>query len=134
VKKIVLLCTTAMLPSAVYAQSTGTIETEKSSIVITGNRAKDVGGIQTPNAPKAKAVLTQEIISRSGPGQTVLDTINVVPGVSFQNNDAYGNAGGTLTMRGFDSTRISYTLDGIQLNDSGNYNIYSNFSIDPELI
>jgi len=134
VKKIVLLCTTAMLPSAVYAQSTGTIETEKSSIVITGNRAKDVGGIQTPNAPKAKAVLTQEIISRSGPGQTVLDTINVVPGVSFQNNDAYGNGGGTLTMRGFDSTRISYTLDGIQLNDSGNYNIFSNFSIDPELI
>jgi len=64
----------------------------------------------------------------------VLDTVNIVPGVSFQNNDAYGNSGGTLTMRGFDSTRISYTLDGIQLNDSGNYNIYSNFSIDPELI
>ena len=36
------------------------------------------------------------MISRSGPGQTVLDTINIVPGVSFQNNDAYGNSGGTL--------------------------------------
>ena len=54
--------------------------------------------------------------------------------MSFQNNDAYGNAGGTLSVRGFDSTRVSYTLDGIQLNDSGNYSIYSNFSIDPELI
>ena len=74
------------------------------------------------------------MISRSGPGQTVLDTINVVPGVSFQNNDAYGNAGGTLSVRGFNSTRVSYTLDGVQLNDSGNYNIFSNFSIDPELI
>jgi iron complex outermembrane receptor protein len=122
------------MPTAAYAQSTGSIEFEKDTIVVTGTRARDVGGIQAPDASKAKSVVTQEMIARSGPGQTVLDTINVVPGVSFQNNDAYGNAGGTLTMRGFDSTRISYTLDGIQLNDSGNYNIYSNFSIDPELI
>ena len=122
-----------MFPTAAFAQSTGSVEFEK-TIVVTGTRVQEVGGIQTPDAPKAKAVLTQEIIARSGPGQTVLDTINVVPGVSFQNNDGYGNSGGTLTMRGFDATRISYTLDGIQLNDSGNYSIYSNFSIDPELI
>ena len=121
------------MPAAAYAQSTGTVDFEE-AIVVTGTRTRDVGGIESPDAAKAKAVISQEFISRNGPGQTVLDTINVVPGVSFQNNDAYGNAGGTLTMRGFDSTRISYTLDGIQLNDSGNYNIYSNFSIDPELI
>ena len=136
VKKFILLCTTAafVLPTSAYAQSTGTVDFEEEAIVVTGTRTRDVGGIQSPDAAKAKAVITQEFISRNGPGQTVLDTINVVPGVSFQNNDAYGNSGGTLTMRGFDSTRISYTLDGIQLNDSGNYNIYSNFSIDPELI
>jgi iron complex outermembrane receptor protein len=134
-KHLLLLCSTAcVFPTAAYAQSTGTVDFEKDTIVVTGQRTKDVGGIIAPDAPKAKSVVTQELISRSGPGQTVLDTINVVPGVSFQNNDAYGNSGGTLTIRGFDSTRISYTLDGIQLNDSGNYNIYSNFSIDPELI
>ena len=135
-KKFVLLCSTAVcvMPVAAHAQSTGSVDFENKAIIVTGTRTKDVGGIQTPDAAKSKAVVTQEMISRSGPGQTVLDTINIVPGVSFQNNDAYGNAGGTLTMRGFDSTRISYTLDGIQLNDSGNYNIYSNFSIDPELI
>jgi len=121
------------MPSVAYAQSTGTIEAEK-SIVITGTRARDVGGVQTPDTPKAKVVLTQELISRSNPGQTILDTINMVPGVSFQNNDAYGSSGGTLTIRGFDSTRISLTFDGIQLNDSGNYAIFSNQQIDPELI
>ena len=130
-----LLCSTAVVfPTAAFAQSTGSVDFEKETIVVTGTRTQDVGGIQTPDAPKAKAVVTQEMISRSGPGQTVLDTINILPGVSFQNNDAYGNSGGTLSVRGFDSTRVSYTLDGIQLNDSGNYNIYSNFSIDPELI
>lgn len=130
-----LLCSTAVVfPTAAFAQSTGSVDFEKETIVVTGTRTQDVGGIQAPDAPKAKAVVTQEMISRSGPGQTVLDTINIVPGVSFQNNDAYGNAGGTLSVRGFDSTRVSYTLDGVQLNDSGNYNIFSNFSIDPELI
>ena len=121
------------MPAAAFAQSTGTVEAEK-QIVITGTRARDVGGVQTPDTPKAKVVLTQEMISRSNPGQTILDTINQVPGVSFQNNDAYGSSGGTLTIRGFDSSRISLTFDGIQLNDSGNYAIFSNQQIDPELI
>jgi iron complex outermembrane recepter protein len=133
VKKIVLLCTTAILPSAVYAQSTGTIEAEK-SIVVTGQRARSVGGVETPDTSKAKVALDQQIISRSNAGQSILDTINLVPGVSFQNNDAYGSSGGTLTIRGFDSSRISLTFDGIPLNDSGNYAIFSNQQLDPELI
>lgn len=135
-KKLLLLCSaaTVVVPAMASAQSTGSIDFDQKAIIVTGKRVQAVGGVQTPDAPKAKAVITQELISRSNPGQTVLDTLNVVPGVSFQNNDAYGNAGGTLTVRGFDSTRVSYTLDGTQLNDSGNYNIYSNFSIDPELI
>ena len=74
------------------------------------------------------------MIARQNPGQTILDTINVVPGVSFQNNDAYGSSGGTLTIRGFDSSRISLTVRRHPLNDSGNYAIYSNSAIDPELI
>src|SRR5688572_12413057 len=74
------------------------------------------------------------MISRQNPGQTILDTINLVPGVSFQNNDAYGSGGGTLTIRGFASDRISLTFDGVPLNDSGNYAIYSGQQLDPELI
>ncbi|HVI04822.1 MAG TPA: Plug domain-containing protein, partial [Sphingomicrobium sp.] len=133
-KKFVLLCTTALLPSAAFAQSTGAVDFEKHAIIVTGTRTKSVGGVETPDTPKAKVVLDQKIISRSNPGQTILDTINMVPGVSFQNNDAYGSAGGTLVIRGFDSSRISLTFDGVPLNDSGNYAIYSNQQLDPELI
>ncbi|HEU5285698.1 MAG TPA: TonB-dependent receptor plug domain-containing protein, partial [Sphingomicrobium sp.] len=122
------------MPAAAHAQSTGSVDFEKDAIIVTGTRVRDVGGVQAPDAAKAKAVLTQEIIARQNPGQTILDTINLVPGVSFQNNDAYGSSGGNLTIRGFDSTRISLTFDGIQLNDSGNYAIYSNQQLDPELI
>jgi iron complex outermembrane receptor protein len=136
VKKLLLLCSTAavVMPTAAFAQSTGSVEFEKETIVVTGTRTRDVGGVVAPDTPKAKAVLTQEIIARQNPGQTILDTINLVPGVSFQNNDAYGGAGGTLTIRGFDSSRVSLTFDGIQLNDSGNYAIFSGQQVDPELI
>ncbi len=134
-KKIILLCTSAVIfPTAAFAQSTGSRDAEEQAIIITGTRTQTVGGVQTPDTPKAKAVLTQEMIARSNPGQTILDTINLVPGVSFQNNDAYGSSGGTLTIRGFDSSRVSLTFDGIPLNDSGNYAIYSNQQLDPELI
>ncbi len=132
-KKFVLFCTTAIMSSAGFAQSTGTVEAEK-NIIVTGTRTRSVGGVRTPDTSKAKVVLDQQMISRSNPGQSILDTINLVPGVSFQNNDAYGSAGGTLTIRGFDSSRISLTFDGIPLNDSGNYAIFSNQQLDPELI
>ena len=123
------------LAAPAMAQSTGSIDFEEREIIVTGTRGpQNVGGIAAPDTSKAKAVLTQENIQRQNPGQTILDTINQVPGVSFQNNDAYGSSGGTLSIRGFSSDRISLTFDGIPLNDSGNYAIYSNQQIDPELI
>ena len=125
----------AALSAPAFAQSTGSIEFDK-EIIVTGTRTgtQQVGGVSAPDTSKAKAVLTSENIERQNPGQTILDTINQIPGVSFQNNDAYGSSGGTLNIRGFSSDRISLTFDGIQLNDSGNYAIYSNQQIDPELI
>ena len=134
-KKLILLCSAAAIcPTTAFAQSTGSQDFEEEAIVITGTRVQEVGGVQAPDTPKAKAVLTQEYIGRQNPGQTILDTINAVPGVNFTNNDAYGSSGGQLTIRGFSSDRVSLTFDGIPLNDSGNYAIYSNQQLDPELI
>ncbi len=125
----------AAIASPAFAQSTGSVEFEK-EIVVTGTRnsVQTVGGISSPDTAKAKAVLTQENLAHQNPGQTVLDSINQIPGVTFQNNDAYGSAGGTLNIRGFSSDRVSLTFDGVPLNDSGNYAIFSNQQIDPELI
>jgi iron complex outermembrane receptor protein len=135
-KKLSLLCATTALvmPMTAFAQSTGSQDFEEEEIVITGTRNQEVGGIQAPDTTKAKAALTQEVIARQNPGQTILDTINLIPGVSFQNNDAYGSSGGTLNIRGFSSDRISLTVDGVPLNDSGNYAIFSNQQFDPEII
>lgn len=123
-----------MTPAAAFAQSTGSAEADNVEVVVTGAREAGVGGIDVPDTSKNKQVLNQSFISRQTPGQTVNDIINQLPGVSFQNNDPFGSAGGTLTIRGFDGSRISQTFDGIPLNDTGNYAIYSNQQLDPELI
>jgi iron complex outermembrane receptor protein len=135
-KKLSLLwATTALvMPATAFAQSTGSQEVEQ-EIVITGTRNNDgVDGIVVPDATKAKGVLTQELISRQGAGQTILNTINLLPSVNFTQSDPYGSAGGNIRIRGFDGNRISLTFDGLPLNDTGNYAIFSNQQLDPELI
>jgi iron complex outermembrane recepter protein len=124
----------AAFAAPAYAQSTGSVDFEENTIVVTGAANRDVAGIQIPDTTKAKQVLTQEIISAQVPGQSINDIINLVPGVSFQSNDPFGSAGGTMTIRGFDDGRISQTVDGIPLNDTGGYALYSNQQFDPEIV
>jgi len=129
-------CAALMIPGAAFAQSTGSIDFEENAeIVVTGARTdQGVAGVVVPDTSKAKAVLNQAFIARQAPGQSINDIINQLPGVSFQNNDPYGSAGGKLSIRGFDNTRISQTFDGVPLNDSGSYAIYSSQQLDSELI
>ncbi|HEX5182787.1 MAG TPA: TonB-dependent receptor [Allosphingosinicella sp.] len=135
-KKYILLGAVSALaiPSAAFAQTSGQQQMDQQTIVVTGNRNPAVDGVQVPKTTKAKEVLTSEFIQHQTPGQSIDDVINMLPGVSFQNNDPYGSSGGTLTIRGFDNTRISQTFDGLPLNDSGNYALFSGEQLDPELI
>ena len=85
----------AMVAAPASAQSTGSVDFDESVIIVSGARNTDVGGVEIPDTPKAKQVLDEEIIRRQRPGQTVNDIVNLVPGVSFQNNDPWGSSGGS---------------------------------------
>jgi len=123
-----------ILPAAAYAQSTASTEFSGDEIVVTGATTQGVSGIEIPDTPKARQVLDNEFLSRGAPGQTVLQALNIVPGVNFTQSDAFGSSGGNIRIRGFDGNRVSLTFDGFPLNDTGNYAIYSNQQLDPELI
>ncbi|MBE5074754.1 TonB-dependent receptor [Erythrobacteraceae bacterium E2-1 Yellow Sea] len=135
-----LVATSAIGLSAVaatpaFAQSTGSVDFDNDNVIIvSGARIDGVGGVEIPDSSKAKQVLNEEIIRRQRPGQTVNDIVNLVPGVSFQNNDPWGSSGGGFTIRGFGADRVSQTLDGLPLNDSGNYALYTNQQVDPEVL
>jgi iron complex outermembrane receptor protein len=124
----------ALTAGTAHAQSTGSVDFETDEIVVTGSTISDVGGIEIPDTPKAKVSIAADLIQRQIPGQTINDTLNLVPGVSFTNNDPFGSLGGSFTIRGFSADRISQTIDGIPLNDSGNYALYTNQMLDPEII
>jgi iron complex outermembrane recepter protein len=122
-----------MVPGIAFAQSTGTIAAEE-EIVVTAVKTTGVQGVEVPDTPKARTVISQELIQTQSAGQTVINVLNVVPSVNFTNNDPYGSSGGNVRIRGFDGNRISLTWDGVPLNDTGNYAIFSNQTLDPEII
>jgi iron complex outermembrane recepter protein len=127
------VATGLLVATTALAQSTGTSVVEE--LVVTGAATRSHGGaIVAEDVPKARSAITQEFISRQAPGGTLLDQINLLPGVNFTNNDAFGSAGGDITVRGFDSQRLALILDGMPLNDSGNYAIYPSQQLDSDLI
>jgi iron complex outermembrane receptor protein len=123
-----------LISSVAMAQSSGTTAVEE--LVVTGSRGPiNIGGaIVAEVEPKSRASVDSEFIQRQVPGQTILSSLNLMPGVNFTNNDAFGSAGGDITIRGFDSQRIALLWDGVPLNDSGNYAIYPNQQLDSDLI
>ncbi|HRL24923.1 MAG TPA: TonB-dependent receptor [Brevundimonas diminuta] len=145
IRKQLFWATTALVSSlfiaeSAVAQSTASQAaderaTQVGDVVVTGARGpRSIEGVTAENNPKSRASITEAYIGTQAAGQTILNSINLLPGVNFTNNDAYGSAGGDLTIRGFDANRISLTQDGIPMNDTGNYAIYSNQQLDPELI
>jgi iron complex outermembrane receptor protein len=122
---------------AAVAQSTGTIATEDelTEVTVTARRGpRAIGNVTEQNAPKSRVTITEEYLESQAAGQTVFQSLNLVPGVNFTNSDPYGSAGGNLRIRSFDGSRVSVTFDGVPLNDSGNYALFTNQMLDPELI
>lgn len=128
------LATSLLLAGGAMAQSTGTSVVEE--LVVTGSTGpKNLdGAIVAIEEPKSRVGITADFISRQAPGETILDAINLLPGVNFTNNDAFGSAGGDVVIRGFDSQRIALIQDGVPLNDSGNYAIFPNQQLESDLI
>lgn len=143
-RKSVFWATTAlftglMAAGTAAAQSTGTSTTEATTVeevVVLGQRGpRNIEGLAvSETVGKTRNTINQEYISTQTPGQTILQTLNLTPGLSFTNADPYGTSGGNIRLRGFDGNRVSLTFDGIPLNDTGNYATYTNQQLDPELI
>lgn len=142
-RKRVFWATTALFTGllaagAASAQSSGTVAAESTveEVVVVGNRGPFTtdGTMVAETVAKTRSTINQEFISTQQPGQTILQTLNLVPGLNFVNADPYGSSGGNIRLRGFDGNRVSLTFDGIPLNDTGNYATYTNQQVDPELI
>jgi len=126
----------AGLAQNVFAQSSGTeaVEEDMAEVVVSAARVKAIGIANEQSAPKSRITVSSEYLKSQLSGQSVFASLNQVPGVNFTNSDPYGTAGGNLRIRGFDGSRVSVTFDGVPLNDSGNYALFTNQMLDSELI
>lgn len=79
--------------------------------------------------------ITSENLDVLPPGTSVQKVLNRLPGVNAQSVDALGSneQSMSLSLRGFNTTRLGYTLDGMPLGD-GAYNNYNGLSISRALI
>ncbi len=138
--KSVLTTTTSALAmslvcaGAAVAQSTGSVQLEE--LVVSANRIQDTvaGLIAAEQIAKARSSVTAEFLETQQAGQSIVQSINLLPGVSFTNNDPYGSSGGNIRLHSFDGNRISVTFDGVPLNDTGNYALFTNQLLDAEFI
>jgi len=122
----------ALSLSPAFAQSTGTQDVE--TVTVTGVRVNLNGLMNAAPVAKERSVITSEFLQSQTNGQTVFQSLNFMPGINFTNNDPYGTSGGNIRMHGQDGNHISLTLDGMPLNDTGNYAIYTNQMLDPEVV
>lgn len=140
-KKLAFLATTALVgnafgAAAAVAQSTGTRAAENTEIVVVTATSgpPSAGAAIAETVDKTRSTIDSDLIERQNPGQTILQSLNIVPGINFTNTDPYGNSGGNIRLRGFDGNRVGLAFDGMPLNDTGNYATFTNQQLDPELI
>lgn len=90
-----------------------------------------VGSGQT----RSVSTLLPESLEVLPPGSSIQKALNFLPGVSAQSIDALGvnEQSLSLQVRGFNTTHLGYTLDGMPLGD-GAYNNYNGLTISRALI
>ena len=124
-----------LLIQPAVAQSTATLTVEE--VVVTASRSPTFDGVVTQqDAPKTRENITQAYIAAQPTGANALSDLNLIPGVNYTNDDPYGmsGSGGHLSIRGIKGATIAEMVDGVPLNDAGNYAIYGGELIDPETI
>lgn len=128
--------TTAMtlaLAATAHAQSTaGQVQ----EVIVTGTRAppSTVGQAVQINEAKDEAIVTKQFIDTQVPSSNLAQLINQVPGVTYSTEDPGGLNSGDLRIHGFDGNHIALVLDGVPLNDTGNYAVFPGEYVIGEMI
>jgi iron complex outermembrane recepter protein len=127
-----LISATLTLQSSAFGQAVNDLGTVSVEAV-----AGQGGGRGTPllaeqNGTVAAATLRQDDIARQPSTQNVAQQIGAVTGVNSYSRDASGLFGGGYSIRGFDSTQIGLSLNGVPLNDPGTFAVAPQVYTDSE--
>jgi len=123
--------------SAVYAADASDAAAPAGEVGADADRATELDSISVIGSGESRQVQrispkNQDVLP---PGTSLQKVLNILPGVNAQSIDALGTneQSMTLSLRGFNTTRLGYTLDGMPLGD-GAYNNYNGLTINRALI
>lgn len=90
------------------------------------------GLIIQEESAKARSTVSKAYLESQPSTNSPYQNLALLPGVNAFSTDASGLFGGTLTMRGFNSDQLGFTIDGAPVNDSGNFAVYPQEYVDSE--
>jgi iron complex outermembrane receptor protein len=123
---IALACQLACLGAANAQTSTTKTDADAGQVrevIITGKKI-GMGLMVTEDAPKARSTITAEELEKQRPTGNAYEALEMLPSVNSYNHDATGLFGGGMSLRGFNSDQIGATINGVPVNDSGNFAVY----------
>jgi iron complex outermembrane receptor protein len=123
---------TCLSMGTAFAQTVESNEPVSSQqVTITGKKV-GMGLMVQENAPKARSTITAEELAKQRPTGNAFEALELLPAVNSYNYDGTGLFGGGLTLRGFNSDQIGATINGVPVNDSGNFAVYPQEFVDQE--
>ncbi|WP_426198557.1 TonB-dependent receptor [Pseudomonas sp. DC3200b2] len=131
-KTTLALVTAGLAHGMVFAADTE--DADIGAIKVEG-KATQGGGYMVPeDSAKSRSTVTKEALDKQTATANAIDKLKYTPGLNISSEDATGLSGFRFTMRGMNSDQVGMSVDGMPINDSGNYALYSNLLGDPENI
>ncbi|MEZ0559760.1 TonB-dependent receptor, partial [Pseudomonas sp. Env-82] len=128
---LALVAATSMTQAMVMAE---TSDSDVGTIGVQG-KATAGGGYMVPEESiKGRSTVTKEALDKQAATGNAIDKLKYTPGLNISSEDNTGLSGFRFTMRGMNSDQVGMSVDGMPINDSGNYALYSNLLGDPENI
>ena len=101
------------------------------TIVGQGDRL-GAGQMLNEDAVKARSTITRQATEKDRATGNPYQALSLLPGVNTFNHDATGLFGGGMTVRGFGADQLGFSINGVPVNDSGNYAVYPQEYTDQE--
>ena len=125
------------LVAASMGQTMVMADTNNSDVGTIGVQGKATAGggyMVQEESIKGRSTVTKEALDKQTATGNAIDKLKYTPGLNISSEDASGLSGFRFTMRGLNSDQVGMSVDGMPINDSGNYALYSNLLGDPENI
>ncbi len=103
------------------------------TIVIVGEGGKlGAGQMLNEDSVKGRSTVTKAATEKNLATGNPFQALALLPSVSTFSHDATGLFGGGLSIRGFGSDQLGFTVNGVPVNDSGNFAVYPQEYVDQE--